>query len=727
MATAPRVLASEWHIPATAKAYPGSARQVAEAYLRDEAASLGLGDVELTFRNDLALRSFTTIRLEQSYAGLPVLGGAAAVRVGADGKVRVVVLDVARNLSVALSPVLTEFDARTRARQWHGAPQSATANAKLAILPDEGTSGRLVWTVTVPSRFGARQVLVDAMDGRIVLDRSLDKHVLGRVYQISSVNTPTPVDTDLQDLVTSTPQLLNGWGGQLAVTNYVSGGSTNGNYIGSQTLVPNSGSDFLYDPPVDPLDKTDAFAQVGLYYHLTRMRNFFADTYSLDMSAPKWRVVAIANLLDDGAYVDNAFFSQPGSAGAPYADWNLVAVGQGTQFDFADDSDVFLHEFTHYINYNAHGFSQGPFETGPWGINPFPGGIDEGSADYYACTVNGDPLLGEASLAKLGAERDLTDTHKVCPDDVYGEGHMDGEIISSLSWTLRTDFGAATGDQLVWGALSLLTPGGALGDYGLALVQSAKDLKDQGDLTAADVTTVQDAVAQRQLDDCGHELELSPSKSRVTNIAGLEELSAYMGGDCDTFKGYGVSLHSFFHFFAQPAATDGGIRFKAELATMGGGDLSWGIYARRDQHVTFATSGQMPLPTVKDFDYKVTGFTGTTGELVIDANSTPAFDPTASYHIVIVHQNCPMVTATLHVEAAPSGVGGAGGSGGAGGEGGTAPVTPPRDDVVVDNGCGCRIGATDANGQSTGAGAWALLAALVPLGAVSRRRRRCAK
>ena len=49
-------------------------------------------------------------------------------------------------------------------------------------------------------------------------------------------------------------------------------------------------------------------------------------------------------------------------------------------------------------------------------------------ADYFACSANGDPLLGEASLSTIGKTRDLSDTSMRCPNDIGGEGHHDGVI-----------------------------------------------------------------------------------------------------------------------------------------------------------------------------------------------------------------------------------------------------------------------------------------------------------
>jgi MYXO-CTERM domain-containing protein len=635
------------HVIRSSPRYPGDALTVARAYLQDQATPLDIHDVDLVHRGTLALGDLRTVRLMQSYAGLPVLGAAAVVRTTPDGRVTAVGLRVARTLRVATTPRLVETDVRT-VLMAHVGPAAAAGRIALvlAVLPEPDGPGRLVWQADVPLRGGLRY-LIDAQVGDVLSVRPLAVNARGRVYPISSANTPAVQDLELADLDDATPLRLTGWNGQLVVGNYVSGGSQT-EIVAEQTLGPSEGPDFLYDPPADALDPDDGFAQVGLYYHLSRSRGFYAGTLGLDFSPASWKLMAVANYRESGQNEDNAFFTEMGM-GPPWNTPNLIAVGQGTQFDLADDSDVFLHEFLHYVSHNAVGFNMGQMGTTPLGLSPFSGSIDEGLADYFACTQNGDPILGEASLALLGAARDLTDTSKVCPDDVYGEVHMDGEIIGSLTWTLRESLDASAADQLVWGAMTLLLPYATFGDLSEALLSTAGDLQSAGTLTPADVQTVQSALDARGLTDCYQELPLAEGTPRTLMMFGLDLIGQMMGGTCQQVRAYDVSLASLFHVRAQPTASADGIRFRVTLTPQGGNDLQWAIHGRQGQSVGFRDSGFMP--EVRDFDYVVDGLTGTEGELVIDASSIPAFDPTQTYHAVIVHQNCPSTRAVVSVES----------------------------------------------------------------------------
>ena len=700
---------AEWHpvLDDGGQAFP-TASKAAHAYLAGHESFLGLKTVDLDVAAELPVGQYRTVRYRQSYHGLPVIGAAAAVRVRPDGRVGLVVLDVERGIGVSPVPTLSADAARELVAARRGALAEPLWGARLAVLPS-ARGGFLIWQVDVPDDRGGWRYQVDAHDGTARGARPLAIDALGRVYPIGSVSTPVPEDLELIDLDPSTPQHLNGWSGQLKVTNYVS--DSQSGYQVEQSLEPSSGEDFLYDPPANPTDPTDAFAQVGVYYQLTRARDFFATTLGLDMSAASWRVTAMANALDGGFPMDNAFFS-PMGIGGPYASPNLIAIGQGHSVDYADDSDVVLHEFTHYVSNNAVGYNYGQLWSNEFGLSPFGGAIDEGVSDYFACSENDDSYLGEATLDLYG--RELADTSKRCPNDVYGEVHADGELIGSFSWTLRVLFGRAIADQLVWGALTLLTPDTTLGDFATAVRQTADDMVSTGTLTSGDLDSIDAAIAERGLDDCGSVIPLTKDAPRYVNLMGLDFVSQYLAESCHDLRASGVSARSLFHYRVTPEAGDELVRVKVTLSPSGG-SIDWGIYVRAGEHVTFDTSNWLPM--VKDYDYAVEHLTAKDGEIVIDASSSPPFDPNVDYYVVLVDQNCPAAFTVLKTDAhVPPATGGTGGSGGTdvGGSGGS----PASETAGEEDGCGCRT----AGSPSSDWGLSALVAAAAL--ALSRRRRR---
>ncbi|WP_437310369.1 hypothetical protein [Sorangium sp. So ce388] len=733
--------ASDWHVvdalrggdalrgiqpgsPAAAVSARGaaSAREAAEVYLKHAASELRLHGVTLRYQKDLPAGDHRTVRFEQFHAGLPVLGAAAAVHVTPDNLVKVAVIDVARDLSVPPTPKYREEAARKVVEATYGMTLAQRPSAALAVFPEAETGGKLVWVVDVRSERGGDRYLVDAHTGKIVHRRPLAVDARGRVYPISSAVTPEPEDRELSDLDAADPQTLSGWSGNLKVTNYVDGDLASGVPLTlEQSVRPNSGEDFLYDPPASEHDAHDQFAQVGIYYHLTRMRDYFASIHQLDMTAPSWRLIAVANMLESGRPMDNAFFSAQG-AEAPFNAPNLIAIGQGSYFDFSDDSDVFLHEFTHYISANAVGYNEGQFAMSDYGLSPWGGSIDEGLADYFACSVNGDSTLGEATLALFGMQRELSDGAKTCPDDLMGEVHEDGELVGSVAWSLREKFGQAVGDRLVWTAMTLLTPSGSFDDFARALQTAAGDLVSTGALSAEDAAAVDALLESRGLTDCGEVLDLSGGKLRQTQMFGIDSLILGSGASCAEVRGQ-ISLQSLFHFKSTPDRTAKGIRFTVQLQPSGGNDLEWSIYVRAGRHVGFSSTGFLPVAT--SYDYSVEKITDTYGEIVIDETSDPPFNPAQTYYMVIGHENCPATFAT--VESADIGVEPpvdpvdpvdpvepeTGSSGGAT----PGPTRYPPADTKVE-GCACRAAAPSAP-----AAPWAALSGIALAGAAVLRRR----
>ncbi len=197
----------------------------------------------------------------------------------------------------------------------------------------------------------------------------------------------------------------------------------------------------MYDPPASEPDYDDSFADVNIYYHMDRMDTFWRTAIGLPMG---YGLVAVSNYAPGQQPYGNAAFTP----------WegeykNLIIIGQDSNLDFAYDSDVFLHEMTHYVNHNAIGFSNGAFDFDQYGYVVMPGAIDEGSADYFSCTVNDDPIVGAASLGYYS--RDLEETPVKCPDGVVGEAPRGRQVIGTASWAIRKELGNELADQIVGG------------------------------------------------------------------------------------------------------------------------------------------------------------------------------------------------------------------------------------------------------------------------------------
>lgn len=676
--------AAEWY-RAPAQRFTGSPSTVAQAFLHAHAPQLRIQNVELKERRVLALGNLHTVRFVQRHHGLPVVGKSVAVRVGPEGSVHVAVADIARGLTVSTTPNLDEAAAKAQVFAYAGIAPEHVAATELVVLPYEEQGGLLVWHVDVALAHGMHRFVVDAHGGGVMQNHPLSRHALGRVYDVNPLTTPTLVDRELGSLDPLTPQSLTGHEGGLRVYGYTSGDLSYGEIEATQLTGPNEGEDFLYEPNPVASSLDDPFGEVMSYYHASRIREYFETTHALDMSGNEYSLAIVASYAPSSSpeYIENAFYSpwSPGYESFPGSARNIICLGRGYSDDFAYDSDVLLHEFTHYISNNALDYtSTGYYDQ--YGMVMMPDAINEGTADYFSSTLNNDPIVGEFALG--GYARNLTELPGACPDAVLGESHEDGRLIGSAGWAIRGALGVELADQVVWGAMSLLNANASLGEFGQGVMQTAADLE----LDATQVDAIEAILAERGLDDCGRSLE-TKDKPRNSYLIGLDVIGQYMGFDCQQAKGYGISLTSIFQFSYTPNPSDTSVELAVQLQNvMGSGALDWNIYVRRGEMVTFSGGGGYNPPSVSEYDYAAENLTTSSGSVVIDETSDPPFDPQDTYYMVIAHQNCPMTS--MQVEARSGGIP-------TEDAGPDAPVEEDAGPIGVDAGTDSEVPQVDAN------------------------------
>lgn len=659
---APRSSTTLWHSAATAPS-SDSVTQVANAFLASRRAALRLDGVRLVFGSTLGVHGAHIVRYGQEHAGIPVYGGGLALWVDRDGGVRAVVGD-ARPLAGDPTYGVTREQAIQRIDELVG--RARAQNPVLVWWRGSSGAARLVWRIDAATSKGAERFLVDAKGDGWFKRMPLGRHALGRVSRGGSLTSPEFEDIELERLDPEDPARLRGWNGQLDVANYMKGGFLQGHVDYQQTLEPNIGGDFLFSPPANPLDAKDGFAQVSLYEQVTRMRGVY-ERLGVDFSPPSWRLLVVANMQEHGNPFDNAYYA-PLDMGGELAAPNFIGIGQGSLGDFAVDPDVAMHEFTHYVNHNAINFNQGWYWTNQYGLSPWASAIDEGVADYFACSESEDPVLGDVVLEAYGLVRRLDDASKRCPDDLGGEPHADGELIGSLGWTLRDHFGRERADRLMWSATTLLGPNATLGDFGRGLKLAAEHLEALGEFSSSERAVLEMLIMQRGLDDCDAVLDVTPSGPRHVLLAtGTDGL----GFQCGELRNQGFFQQALFQFRATPPPGSIGMTIRVELQSGSPSALSWSVFARRGVPVGMNDDGF--LPRVEVFHHSVRNITTRTAELVIDATRLPEFDPSEPYYFTIEHQNCLSSAALVSVEYTWSegggGAGGAAGTGGAGGNG----------------------------------------------------------
>jgi MYXO-CTERM domain-containing protein len=655
-----------------------------------------------------------TQRFTQLHGGVPVLGGSLALRLDG-GAVKTQTSALARGLRVSTTPSLTADDARRAASTFLGRAVPASVPTKLVVIPQDDVGGYLAYQLDAWSTArGPRRVYVDAHDGTIRGAHSLMMHANGRIYATDPGSAP--VVSPLANLASTTT--LDGRAS--AVGNWTSGDLENGEpLVFDPTAKPDTNGDYLFEPEKS-FDLTDAFAQVNAYYHIDQMDQFFRKL-GIPMG---YGLQVVVNYAPGNTPYDNAFFT-------PYTTprfSNLIVIGEGSGIDFAYDSDVFMHEFTHYVNNNTVNFNDGSMGD-QYGLNPMPGALDEGTADYFACTVNDDPILGGAALAAVGGQRDLTKNPGKCPDVVFGESHMDGGLIGNATWRIRQALGRDAADPLILSAIQLLHKGASFADFAGGILTGADAAVAKGTLTAAKAAEAKAILDDLGLTRCGRAVEITKAASATSGLAGLTLLGQYFGGySCKQLSAQ-VKMTSLFQYKYVAGANDKYVKFNLGLAPapFGGGSgpstLDYSLYVRKGNMVTFTGSlGGSPYKP-KNFDFKVEHLTDDAGgSIALGPGGVGDLEPGATYYVAVLHANCPTMEGTMsvepydHVPDTDAGVDAGEDTGpafDAGPDGGGIGM----DATVAGAGCNCQTTTRTDGGALAGAGALGLALALV------RRRR----
>ena len=194
-------------------------------------------------------------------------------------------------------------------------------------------------------------------------------------------------------------------------------------------------------------DFQDPAAEVNAYYQLTRYLHFYQ---SLGFSGFKQPLNVAVNYHPTGG--NDLLAGATVVRGVP----GLV-IGYAGSRNLAYDADVFGHELFHVV----HGQivpeveAKEPPALDALGFNTTPHAVSEAVADYFSCTLSGDPEVGEYSGPALGLPFLSTLANDArFPEDRTGQAHADGQALSAALWEARAVVGAAVLDQALYDALA---------------------------------------------------------------------------------------------------------------------------------------------------------------------------------------------------------------------------------------------------------------------------------
>ena len=466
--------------------------QAARDFLAVHGATLGLAPSDTLVVTRIAhAHGYTLIELARVVHGARVSGAPIVVRMRPD---RAIDLAEVTPMPTSRRPwpaSVSEPDARAAAIAGVPFVASVLESSVVALVYEDLLVAAVVVELSGRSAHDRARAYVDASTLEILRIESLALDALGRVYAHNPLtDTMTTSDLPLVDL-SSTTNLV---GTHLRVRSCDQLSAR----CDTQTshAVPDLNGDYLF-PPM-PLAFDDAFAEVSAYHHGSRVVAYFASAHSFNWSCMARTTMDVLVNYSDMPHVayDNAMFV-PGSSSS----CGFLAFGQGGLADYAYDGDVVYHEYGHAVTdqISALGFLQsGVVSTYQ------PLAINEGTSDYWAAAVQGDPQIAE-SLSSLegfmGALRSIDNT-LACPGDLVGEGHFDGRIWSGFGWNVRGIVGQTRADALWFVTMSSLSGGVTLAQATNTLLATVASEVSMGTITAAEQTRIMAAAQAHGLPDC---------------------------------------------------------------------------------------------------------------------------------------------------------------------------------------------------------------------------------
>ncbi len=171
----------------------------------------------------------------------------------------------------------------------------------------------------------------------------------------------------------------------------------------------------------------------NMFYHINKIHDFFTKGSPFNINEMNYQMISTVEFFDE---YDNAFYNN--------IDKNIYFGNNATFGNLALMSDVIYHEYTHGVVNQVY-TSELPYEGQT-------GAMNEAWADYFACTINNNPVQTEGVPSKY--IRYLNNTLRY-PDDWIGEVHDDSRILSGAMWDLRTMLGPDLADSLIIRAMKL--------------------------------------------------------------------------------------------------------------------------------------------------------------------------------------------------------------------------------------------------------------------------------
>lgn len=399
-------------------------------------------------------------------------------------------------------------------------PRGAPSLVYLLVLGRPVLAWELELALSLTPEPSLRTVWISATTGRWLGEHEAAWHSRARVFPHNPSTTPEPVEVELTTLDATEPGLpLDSPGIEVRGCAAEAEGEPPA-WWHEGACLPRaralSDADGNWYPPLpnvglvdDNRALDDAYAEVAAYHYVERFFDVMRERGLTTRRCERFTVLVNRHDLDED--------QQPVPVGgASYVDTcnadvsPTLLVGQSKDADYAYDADVLYHELGHSVIQQLAPSGLSERRLAPWGIVGEAGSINEGLADYFAMSVSGDPLLGEyvGRFEVVNGTPYLRtgETTAVCPYDLTGEWHSDGRVVAGAMWTVRARLGPVT-DEIVLRALPRLGPDAVLDDFGVAALEVAHEMFEEGTLDDFGLALVERSLGARGLLGCDHVID----------------------------------------------------------------------------------------------------------------------------------------------------------------------------------------------------------------------------
>jgi Zn-dependent metalloprotease len=438
--------------------------------LRDSKELFGIDDASsLRLQRTETSELGTDLFFQQYSAGFPVAGGEASLHFNKAKQLIAATSNFLRELKITQTTVLPQQAAILRIERFlHG--KADVSPGRLWIVP-MAQEGRLAWRfeANAADEIGKSYVLyVDAANPNMILRAHRTYATAdgsGTIFLENPVVTPTLTSQTFKNMDSSTQ--LSG--------NFVK--VFDGNFQQTFKFFENDLSQFTtasdpnrhYDYPT-----TDArFSEAMAYFHINRVHDYWA---SLGFNKLNKRVPVFVNMVTaSGEGYDNAFYTRTHQ----YRD-GVLNFGSGKTFhNFAQDSDVFYHEYGHDVLDHVKPKFFEAIE------NNYPFAFHEAFGDISASSITGNSKLAEFALSLTSnnkfAGRNLENHNRfpqnaLDPQDKRMEPHNAGLIVGGSWWDVQKTIGIPTTTKMLYRGLAMLPTNMTFFDVRDSMITADKNL-----------------------------------------------------------------------------------------------------------------------------------------------------------------------------------------------------------------------------------------------------------